>query len=112
MDIIKYKNNVLILKDNQPPKEKIIYSNDYDVEPKIHILISAISCISGISFMFLFWYNRNHYLIKYRGFKSAFTIGCVNFANMSIIPLLFYNEWPCYTNFVVNSLGASVAMIL
>ncbi|KAG4100170.1 hypothetical protein H8356DRAFT_935320 [Neocallimastix lanati (nom. inval.)] len=112
MDTIINQNNILKINDKKSSDSENIYSNDYDVEPKVHVIISLTSLISGIACMFLFWINRNHYLIKYRGFKSAFSIGIVAFLNMTVIPLLFYNECPCFTNFVINSFCGSVSMIL
>jgi len=89
MDFIISPNKAFLLKTNKSSSttKTVVYSNDYDLDKSVHLIISLSSTVLGVTLMFLYWINRNHYLIRYRGFKTAFTIGCGNFLNMTIIPV-------------------------
>lgn len=110
--IINNNKTQLSSNNNQPYNKKDNYAYDYYINGKIHIIVALSSLILGIVLMLLFWYNQNHYLIRYRGFKSAYVVGTVCFLNVFLVPIFFYNGLPCYTNFIVNSVCSAIAMIL
>jgi len=85
--IINNNKTQLSSNNNQPYNKKDNYAYDYYINGKIHIIVALSSLILGIVLMLLFWYNQNHYLIRYRGFKSAYVVGTVCFLNVFLVPV-------------------------
>jgi len=63
------------------------YTFDYEISKSIHLSVSISALVIGIILIALFWFNRNHYLIRYRGFKSAYIVGCASLLNIIIVPV-------------------------